>query len=164
MTTWRRSPVRIAITAASFLLFAFAPAMAAEFASLPPGQGRDVMVRVCSQCHSPDVAAGRRMDQPGWKGLVDQMANNGAQASDAEFDVITKYLAASFPAGAASASSADSPRTAAIPVAKTGAAQGADQPALAKAVGKPGRGPIKTASKPSAGSRAKMKTKGAGPS
>ena len=138
--------MRIAITAAPFLLFAVAPAMAADFASLPPGQGRDVMVRVCSQCHSPEVAAGRRMDQPGWRGLVDQMANNGAQASDAEFDVITKYLAASFPAGAAPASSATPP--AALP--------------RAAAAAQPARAAMKSASKRSAVSRAKMKTKGAG--
>ena len=140
--------MRIAITAASFLLLAFAPAMAADFASLPPGPGRDVMVRVCSQCHSPDVAAGRRMDLPGWKGLVDQMANNGAQASDAEFDVIAKYLAASFPAAAAPASSATP--------------QAADVPRPAAATAKPGRAPLKSASKPSAVSGAKKKTKGAG--
>ena len=71
--------------------------MAADYASLPSGEGREVMVRVCSQCHSPEIAAGRNMDVLGWKGIVDQMANNGAQATEAEFDRITKYLAASFP-------------------------------------------------------------------
>jgi len=37
-------------------------------------------------------------DAQGWKDLVNQMANNGANATDAEFDTIAKYLAASFPA------------------------------------------------------------------
>ncbi len=81
-----------------FIVLAPAPAGAAEYASLPKGQGSEVMVRVCSQCHSPELTATKNMDQAGWKALVDQMANNGAQASDAEFDTITKYLAASFPA------------------------------------------------------------------
>ena len=75
-----------------------APALADDdYKSLPPGPGRDVMVRVCSQCHSPEVAAQQTLDAPGWKALVDQMANNGAQASDAEFDTISKYLATAFP-------------------------------------------------------------------
>lgn len=74
-----------------------APALADDYKSLPEGPGRDVMVRVCSQCHSPEVAAQQNMDAAGWKALVDQMANNGAQATDAEFDTISKYLAASFP-------------------------------------------------------------------
>lgn len=68
-----------------------------DFKSLPPGDGRDVTVRVCSQCHSPEIAAQQNLDAQGWKDLVNQMANNGAQASDAEFDTITKYLTASFP-------------------------------------------------------------------
>ena len=75
------------------------PALAQDdYKSLPPGTGRDVMVRVCSQCHSPEIAAQQKLDAAGWKDLVNQMANNGAQASDAEFDTISKYLAASFPA------------------------------------------------------------------
>lgn len=81
-----------------FALLAASPALAQDdFKSLPAGPGRDVMVRVCSQCHSPEVAAQQKLDPDGWKALVDQMANNGAQASDAEFDTISKYLAASFP-------------------------------------------------------------------
>ncbi len=75
-----------------------APAFADDdYKTLPQGPGRDVTVRVCSQCHSPEVAAQQSLDAPGWKALVDQMANNGAQASDAEFDTISKYLATAFP-------------------------------------------------------------------
>jgi mono/diheme cytochrome c family protein len=79
------------------LALASGPALADDFKSLPEGAGRDVMVRVCAQCHSPEVAAQQSLDAQGWKALVDQMANNGAQASDAEFDTIAKYLATSFP-------------------------------------------------------------------
>jgi mono/diheme cytochrome c family protein len=74
-----------------------APALADDFKSLPEGPGRDVTVRVCSQCHSPEIAAQQKLDAQGWKDLVNQMANNGANATDAEFDTIAKYLAASFP-------------------------------------------------------------------
>ena len=75
------------------------PALADDdYKSLPAGQGRDVMVKVCSQCHSPEIAAQQNLDAQGWKDLVNQMANNGAQASDADFDTIAKYLTASFPA------------------------------------------------------------------
>ncbi len=73
------------------------PAFADDYPSLPAGPGRDVMVKVCSQCHSPEIAAQQSLDAQGWKDLVNQMANNGAQASDADFDTITKYLTASFP-------------------------------------------------------------------
>jgi hypothetical protein len=46
------------------------------------------------------------MDKDGWKALVDQMANNGANATSAEFDTITNYLATVFPAAGAAAPAA----------------------------------------------------------
>ncbi len=90
------------MTVRSFLIAAVlaslaAPALADDYKTLPEGPGRDVMVRVCAQCHSPEIAAQQKLDAAGWKALVDQMANNGANATDAEFDTITKYLTASFP-------------------------------------------------------------------
>jgi competence protein ComEA len=66
--------------------------------SLPAGEGRDVMIRVCSQCHEPEKVVGQENDERGWKDLVDQMASNGAQASDEELAAIVKYLAKAFPA------------------------------------------------------------------
>ncbi|HKX65577.1 MAG TPA: hypothetical protein VJM78_09710 [Rhizomicrobium sp.] len=80
------------------LSLAAGPALADDFKALPKGPGRDVTVRVCSQCHSPEVVANQRLDAQGWKDLVNQMANNGANGTDAEFEIIAKYLAASFPA------------------------------------------------------------------
>jgi competence protein ComEA len=68
-----------------------------SFTKLPPGQGRDVMVRVCSQCHSPEIVVAQQLDGDGWKNLVDEMANNGANGTDAEFTSITAYLAKAFP-------------------------------------------------------------------
>jgi competence protein ComEA len=69
-----------------------------EHKQLPPGPGRDVMIRVCSKCHDPEQVVGQEMDAAGWKDLVDQMASNGANASDDEFAQIVAYLAKSFPA------------------------------------------------------------------
>jgi len=67
-------------------------------AKLPQGEGRDVVMRVCSKCHDPSIAAGEDLDGPGWKDLVNQMAANGAQGSDADFDTIVAYLTKAFPA------------------------------------------------------------------
>jgi len=77
-----------------------------DYPSLPPGPGRDVAVRVCSQCHSPEIVANQRMDKDGWKALVDQMANNGANATNEEFETVTNYLATVFPATPAAAPAA----------------------------------------------------------
>ena len=69
-----------------------------EHAKLPAGPGRELMIRVCSQCHAPEVAADQQLDQAGWKSLVDEMASKGAVATDAELDEIVHYLANAFPA------------------------------------------------------------------
>jgi mono/diheme cytochrome c family protein len=72
-------------------------------AVLPPGPGHDVMVRVCSGCHAPEVAAQQRLSREAWAETVDLMASRGAQGTDAEFAQIVDYLSASFPAKAAAA-------------------------------------------------------------
>jgi competence protein ComEA len=69
-----------------------------EHPALPAGAGRELMIRVCSQCHSPDVAADQQLDAAGWKNLVDQMASKGAVATEEEFDQIVRYLVNAFPA------------------------------------------------------------------
>lgn len=63
----------------------------------PPGPGRDLMLRTCSGCHSPNLSASRRMDAKQWNDLVQVMASRGAVATDEEFDEISAYLARSFP-------------------------------------------------------------------
>jgi competence protein ComEA len=68
-----------------------------QYPTLPPGEGRDVMIRVCSHCHSPESAAGEAYDEAQWKEVVDEMAGKGAEASQDEFDTIVKYLAKAFP-------------------------------------------------------------------
>ncbi len=67
-------------------------------AQLPPGEGRELVMRTCSKCHDPSIAAGQDLDGPGWKLLVDQMAANGANATDDEFAQIVAYLTKAFPA------------------------------------------------------------------
>ena len=64
---------------------------------LPPGPGHDLTVRVCSACHSPDLAANQRLSAQEWNSLVQSMSARGAVATDDEFNQITDYLARSFP-------------------------------------------------------------------
>ncbi|MGC4080621.1 MAG: cytochrome c [Vicinamibacterales bacterium] len=65
--------------------------------ALPAGDGRDVMIRVCSKCHDPELAADQQFDEAGWKALVDQMASKGAEATEDEFAQIVRYLTKAFP-------------------------------------------------------------------
>lgn len=74
-----------------------APHQDDEYPTLPPGEGRELVIRVCSECHSPESASAEALDEKGWKDLVDDMAAKGANATDEEFDQIVKYLVKSFP-------------------------------------------------------------------
>jgi competence protein ComEA len=64
---------------------------------LPPGEGRDVMIRVCSQCHDPEWAAEYGNDEQAWRATVEQMRKQGAVGTDAEFEQVVKYLTSVFP-------------------------------------------------------------------
>src|ERR1051326_608949 len=63
---------------------------------LPAGPGADVTVRVCGSCHGMDQVVGERHDAAGWTGVVNDMINNGASASDEEAKQIVDYLTTNF--------------------------------------------------------------------
>ena len=69
----------------------------AQSSPFPPGPERELMLKVCSGCHSANVSASKRMDTQDWHSLVQTMAGRGAVATDEEFDEISTYLARSFP-------------------------------------------------------------------
>jgi len=65
--------------------------------NFPPGEGRELTIKVCSTCHPADVLAEQQMDLDGWKETVSQMASMGADATEAQLDQIVTYLAKAFP-------------------------------------------------------------------
>ena len=75
--------------------------MASMRASMPDGPSRDLAIRVCAQCHEPQRAGALRLTREGWESVVVKMAGLGARASDAEFGLITEYLAENFKGEAA---------------------------------------------------------------
>lgn len=66
------------------------------WADLPPGPGRDVTIRVCSKCHSPDRIATRHQSKQAWEDTISKMAEMGAQASEDEFYTILDYVSKNF--------------------------------------------------------------------
>ncbi len=78
------------------LLFACASPLVAQKPALPEGPGKAVLMRVCSQCHGVEVAAGRRESREGWNAIVSDMVERGAQGTDDELGAIVEYLTANF--------------------------------------------------------------------
>jgi hypothetical protein len=68
-----------------------------EHPLLPPGEGRDLMIRICSQCHDPDRAAKERRTLEDFQALMAEMQGNGLTAPEDDLDKIARYLANAFP-------------------------------------------------------------------
>ena len=64
---------------------------------LPPGEGREVVERVCAPCHGVARIALRKLDKDGWARLVESMVNLGAKGSDDDIRIVVQYLSATFP-------------------------------------------------------------------
>jgi mono/diheme cytochrome c family protein len=68
-----------------------------EHPLLPPGEGRDLMIHTCSQCHAPERAADERRDLEDFQALMVEMQGNGLAAPEGDLDTIARYLADAFP-------------------------------------------------------------------
>jgi cytochrome c5 len=68
-----------------------APAQAPQ-ETLPAGEGKDVVERVCTGCHGIETALEQNHTEADWKSVVDTMIGRGAEASDKDVDAIVKYL------------------------------------------------------------------------
>ena len=73
---------------------------AACFAQLPDGAGRDVTIKVCSECHEIERAISLRQDRAGWQDTVAKMAGLGMTAKDSDLKIVVDYLSEHYPADA----------------------------------------------------------------
>ena len=64
--------------------------------SFPEGPGKDMTVRVCGACHSPERSAAVRLTRGGWQDVIGKMVSLGAKGSDVELAAVLDYLSANF--------------------------------------------------------------------
>ena len=64
--------------------------------TLPDGDGKLIAERMCSTCHGLEEITHVRNTEARWATVVDDMVARGAQGTDAEIDVLIRYLAAQF--------------------------------------------------------------------
>ena len=74
-----------------------APALVAQTV-LPEGPGRDVTVKLCSQCHAAETVASVRHTPEGWRDVISKMVAAGAEGTEQEFETVARYLSTQFPA------------------------------------------------------------------
>ena len=91
------------------------PLRAQPAPSLPPGEGRDVFVSVCTGCHTLNTIVQIRDGAPGWRQFVNYMIMKGAQVSQHDSDTIVQYLTTNFGPNSPPAAGAPPPVVAALP-------------------------------------------------
>jgi mono/diheme cytochrome c family protein len=60
---------------------------------LPEAPGKALIQTACGQCHGLDVVVSQRRSRDGWTEVVSQMVGNGAELSDADYNLVIEYLA-----------------------------------------------------------------------
>jgi competence protein ComEA len=73
-----------------------APTVTIDDTRMPPGPGREVIVKSCGLCHDMYRAASVRLTADGWAAVLQDMMRRGAKLSDAEFDGALGYLSTHF--------------------------------------------------------------------
>ena len=66
-------------------------------ADLPDGKGKELILRACVGCHKAEEIAVYRFTRDEYHTIVYRMHDRGAQATNAELDIIADYLFANFP-------------------------------------------------------------------
>ena len=83
------------------LVLSFALLSGQAQVTLPDGDGKALVQRVCAGCHGLETAVDSTRTEVDWRRVVDSMAGRGAQGTDAEFKLIVAYLAKNFGKGPA---------------------------------------------------------------
>jgi competence ComEA-like helix-hairpin-helix protein len=73
-----------------------APILGQTAQSLPQGKGKAEFTRVCGQCHGVEVVIKNVASPDGWAAIVDDMVSKGAQGTEDDFELVTKYLSTNF--------------------------------------------------------------------
>ncbi len=60
--------------------------------SMPTGEGKRTVVRICSECHSLENVVNQRNTAGGWEAIIDQMTLRGAQVFADDRKMVVAYL------------------------------------------------------------------------
>src|SRR5262249_41240290 len=63
---------------------------------LPDGDGKEVLLNICTQCHDLQRVRRTRLNAEGWAEILQTMLNEGAPLTDKDFATVLRYLARNF--------------------------------------------------------------------
>jgi len=83
------------------------PAHDPDPAPLPPGEGREAVVSMCTPCHGVAVVASVRKTPLAWVSTIETMRGKGAKGTDEQALAAADYLGKTFPAVDVNSASAE---------------------------------------------------------
>jgi len=85
----KRLTVLLSVAALAGVLRA---AQGVDPATLPPGAEREMLFRVCGECHDVENATAERLPPAEWRSVADDMVRRGAQVTEDEIKTLVRYL------------------------------------------------------------------------
>jgi competence protein ComEA len=70
--------------------------IAAQDDGLPEASGKDVVRRMCVNCHGPEQITTEKYTKKRWREVVDDMVSRGAEGSDEDVAAVVSYLSRNF--------------------------------------------------------------------
>ena len=64
----------------------------AQDSKFPDASGKATFLKLCSECHGPESAVAQFKTRDEWSKTLDDMAANGAQGTDEEWNQVLDYL------------------------------------------------------------------------
>ena len=69
---------------------------AAQEIKLPEGEGKEIVQRICTACHSAERIVREHLSAEEWENLIAAMEDEGAEIENDEYETLVKYLVANF--------------------------------------------------------------------
>jgi competence protein ComEA len=63
---------------------------------LPEGDGKKLVVKICTDCHGPEQIVAKRRTKEEWDDVISDMIQKGAEGKGDEFDAVVAYLVKNF--------------------------------------------------------------------
>ena len=63
---------------------------------LPDGPGKDVVLKICRDCHDLDTVTAENRTKESWRKTIAKMGDRGAEGTDEQFEAVINYLSKNF--------------------------------------------------------------------